>query len=316
MPRLLPAFVEDSLVARLDVVHSHGALGATLVDVASSASLSALRTKVVRHSSFIFPTSFSSEDRAGIDDPPNETDIPDLFPAAGAKSKKEKAMEYLSGTPAAPPEVFGVDPRALPDMVEATHTVAKQVDENAALAKDAAEEAIAETAGVGQAVDAADEAWRGVLYAAKVGGAMEKVLEGKNAEERFIFDDLKSQIKTVDGDVRDLASTVETQLNQIAQQKSSSSFSFSDPVDQAKKELGKPLTNLKDHQELIQFGEFDNLYMNLHKLLNEPTHPNLFPPQDSIGMKDGNLIIPLEFPPHPDPQVIEDVTPPDRKSVV
>jgi len=242
----------------------------------------------------------------GIDDPPNQTMYPEFAPASSMESKKQKLMNFLGGATDNAPDVFGVKPEALPSMVEGAHRIGKEADEAAALAKDAAEHAIEETAGVGHAVDIADEDWHGVLYAAKVARALDNApLKLGNLEDRFA--DVNKDIEQLQTKVNDALEKVEAE----ADAGSKSGIDSTTEMAEAKKRIGKELWQMSEHLPKVDFEDFEGDFMKLHETLNEPNHPNLYPPGDGPGLKDGNVIIPLEFPPHPDPQIMEDATPPD-----
>lgn len=198
--------------------------------------------------------------------------------------------EFLTGKKPEEDEPFGADGEDLQPALEDVHDKAKTADEYAFEAQEAAQDAVSWDKGVVAAVNTADKAWDGALYAKKVDEALEKA----GMELATLGD--RSKIS-----------------NEIAEFDRRVSNSITDPGQAT--QLNFPLKRMK--KVIIDAGKLiepilEDSTRPLVKFLSAKDHPPLFPGDDAPGVReDGGMMVPFHAPDRPDPMVMEEMTPPD-----
>jgi len=248
-----------------------------------------------RASSSFLTTSF---DGASIDDPPDQQIWP--MPVEGLREKDpfNKVMGFLTGHKPKVEEKFGKDAKELMPSVADAHEHANKADEYAVEAQEAAHEAVSWDRGIVRAVNVADEAWDGALYAKRVNTALEKAYDEMEALRRprlALSKEISEFGRRVDGAIS---------------AGSGQAYQLNFPLKRLKKKMmtaGKMIEPVRD-----------NGVQPLLEVLQVEDHPNLFPPLDGPGMKDGAVEVPLHFQEwdQPDPMVLEDRTPPDVQALM
>lgn len=247
----------------------------------------------------------------GIDRGPNQTDWPLFTDPSTKKTRWKEILDFINsifpifptGDASRPPPVFGAPSEAMEPMATITHQKNREAQVAAAMAEDAAAKGLVHERGIVGAVDAADQSWRGALYAMRVGSHLRNVLEDLRKVEG-----VEPTVKADLEKVKELHDWVEPNKPRVfstdyeRRQYESRERHFlkgwikDREIEQLRREKKEP------------FEQFLEMQSKLSGLLNRPNHPPLFPP-DGPGIKDGNFVVPLELPEKPVPMFIEAAAP-------
>lgn len=253
----------------------------------------------------------------GIDDAPDQQVWPFPVPRArpedpmGNLKKAVLGDDFLSsGNAEAAP--FGKGAKELEPSVRETHRRAGKADEYAAEAQEAAEDALKWDRGVVNAVNTADQAWDGALYAKHVDEKIDAVVKAMDKLVPPLPE--PPSLKCKDADPYRMLRR-ECQISHGIKQ---FELRMNDVINRGgnARELGTELQKMTKGIEeaaapLKIDGELDKGTKELSKILQVNDHPPLFPLENGPGLKDGAVEVPLRFPENPVPMVMEDYTPPD-----
>jgi len=259
-----------------------------------------------------------------IDDPPEQQIWPMPIPKIREKDPSQKIMRFLTGAKTEREETWGKDKEELEPSVVQAHDHAQRADEYAVEAQEAAEDAVRWDKGIVRAVNTADEAWDGAVYAKRVNETLEKAAAelpslstprkdpktgrtipnaALERPKKFYFPECEKRMRPkVCEEILEFGRRVD---NVISSPGKVPQLNF--PFERMEKIIVKAGEPIKPFQENEEAGP-----LHLLKFLEVKDHPNLYPPQNMPGiMKDGAVVVPLHFPDNPDPMVLEEHTPPD-----
>lgn len=266
----------------------------------------------LRASAFMMPGGGGDEkaDEAAegsIDDPPEQQLWPMPVPKSREPDPFGRLMSFLTGHKAKDQDdSFGKAAKELAPSTRDAHEDANKADDYAVEAQEAAEDAVRWDRGVVNAVNVADQAWDGAMYASRVN----KQLDTTTKElERFEAKNLQSPTPCKGGKP---CSKVRAEIEEF-ERRAMEMIGHGDKAWELKFPLKRMVRVFQEAGTMLQpeGGVRTKGSKPLLDFLSDKDHPPLFPPEDGPGMKDGAVEVPLRFPENPEPMVMEEYTPPD-----
>jgi len=238
---------------------------------------------------FVFGTS--------IDDGPDQQLWPWPIPKFRPKDPFAKLQKFLTGHNPPDDEPFGSDVQELEPALNNVHDQAKTAGEYAIEAEEAAQDAVSWDRGIVAAVNTADQAWDGALYAKKVAGKLKETEQGLEGLALKDWPEIADKIREFD-----------LKVSQVITKKPGAAYSLN-------RSLLKMNSLINNAGKFIEHNRKEGT-RPLVDFLSKTDHPPLFPKDDAPGVRDdGGMMVPFHGPDRPDPMVMEDFTSPDMHAV-